>query len=265
LLVGDSLHGGHPDDDSSWLPTAHVDTYDNGGSATDRPLAGPHVAIGRFPCRTKEEVAAMVAKTIAYEKATDQAQKDLAFVCGEGRFGPMVDGMIENLFTQAVGKRVPACFDIDVTYANPTSVYFFPPDDFSKRVVERLSQGPLVFDYIGHGAPETLDDVHWGKKRFPILTVQDAEKVACPEGRYPLALITACWTGCFDAPEKSVGEALALNPKGAVAVLCASRISHPFANALLSLDLTENLFHEGDERLGTRIRKTLDGLSLKSG
>ncbi|MEZ0227398.1 MAG: C25 family cysteine peptidase [Planctomycetota bacterium] len=271
LLVGDSERGARPTTGDCWLPTYHVDTYQNGASATDRPFAprsyrGHSTAIGRFPCRTKEEVAVLVAKTIAYEKApATSPQRDLAFVCGEGRFGPMVDGLIENLFTQAVGKRVPASFDIDVTYANPTSVYFYPPDDFAKRVVERISAGPLIFDYIGHGATESLDTVHWEKKRFPIFTAQDAEKVSCPEGRYPIALITACWTGCFDQPERTVGEALLLNPKGAVAVLAASRISHPFANALLSLDLTESLFRESDERLGTRIRKTLDGLSLKSG
>lgn len=270
LLVGDAARDGRPDD-GPWLPTYLVDTYQNGASATDRLFVRskdgePAVAIGRFPCRTKDEVASLVAKTIAYESApAASAQRELAFVCGEGRFGPMVDGMIENLFTQAVGKRVPSCFDVDVTYANPTSVYFFPPDDFAKRVIERLSQGPLIFDYVGHGATESLDTVHWGKKRFPIFTAADAAKVACPEGRNPIALITACWTGCFDQPERTVGEALLLNPKGAVAVLAASRISHPFANALLSLDLTQSLFEESGERLGTRVRKTLDGLSLESG
>ncbi len=266
LLVGDAWRDARPDD-GPWLPTNLLDTYDNGGSASDYYFA-PHskVAIGRFPCRTPDEVAAMVHKTIAYETAPPApCQKELAFVCGEGRFGPMVDGMIENIFNQAVSKRVPAGFDIDVTYANPQSVYFFPPDDFAKRVIERLSQGPLIFDYIGHGAPETLDSVHWGKKRFPILTAKDAEKVSCEEGHYPIALITACWTGAFDEADRTVGEVLALNPRGAVAVLAASRVSHPFANALLSLELTQNLFEKTDDRLGTRVKRTLDELSLDSG
>jgi hypothetical protein len=262
LLVGDAARDGRPDD-GPWLPTVLVDTYDNGASATDRYFGD---RVGRFPCRTKEEVAAMVAKTIAYEKCDPGTwQRELSFVCGEGRFGPLVDGLIEQLFTQAVGKRVPASFDIDVTYANPQSVYFYPPDDFSKRVVDRLSAGPFVFDYVGHGAPETLDTVHWGKKRFPILTAKDAWKVDCKDGHYPIALLTACWTGAFDQPERTVGEALALNPHGAVAVLAASRVSHPFANALLSLELTERLFKQGDERLGDRFKEALDHLSLTSG
>lgn len=267
LLVGDAWRDARPDD-GPWIPTRLVDTYDNGATATDRVIEGKErgPAVGRFPCRTSDEVKALVAKTIAYEKCPSGAwQKQLSFVCGEGRFGPMVDGLIENLFNQAVSKRVPASFDIDVTYANPQSIYFYPPDDFSKRVVDRLSAGPLVFDYIGHGAPETFDTVHWERKRFPILTAEDAAKVSCEDGHYPIALITACWTGAFDQPERTVGEALLLNPTGAVAVLAASRISHPFANALLSLELTEKLFQESDAPLGDRIRAALDGLSLESG
>jgi hypothetical protein len=272
LLVGDAARDARPDN-GPWLPTALVDTYDNGATATDGLLAPQGVAVGRFPCRTPEQVAALVTKTMEYEETpAGPWQKQLAFVCGEGHFGPMIDSMIENLFTQAVSKRVPDGFDVDVTYANPTSVYLYPPDQFSDRVVERLSQGSLIFDYIGHGATESLDDVHWGAKRFPILRRQDAERVHCEKGQYPIALITACWTGCFDQPETTVGEALVLNPRGPVAVFAASRVSHPFANALLSLDLTRRLFQRGPEvtadrrpRLGERLRAALDELSLESG
>ena len=262
LLVGDAARDGRPDD-GGWLPTQLVDTYVNGATATDRNFGH---CVGRFPCRTKEDVAAMVAKTIAYEKCpAGDWQRELSFVLGEGRFGSTVDGLIEQVFTQAVGERVPASYDIDVTYANPRSVYFFPPDGFAEHVVDRLSQGPLIFDYVGHGTPENLDTVHWGKKRFPILTAKDARKVHCPEGRYPVALLTASWAGAFDEPEETVAKALALNPHGPVAVLAASRVSHPFTNALLSLELTRRIFEQNDERLGTRVREALDELSLKSG
>jgi hypothetical protein len=265
LIVGDAWRDGRPDD-AGWVPTQLFDTFENGASASDAPFGGKNVAVGRFPCRTPREVTAMVEKTIAYEKAGPGAwQKQLSFVCGEGRFGAQVDGMVENLFNQAVGKRVPAAFDIDVTYANPTSVYFYPPDDFHKRVVERLSNGPLIFDYVGHGAPLNFDDVTWGEKWFPIFSVEDAKSVHCEDGHYPIALITACWTGCFDQPDRTVAETLVLNPKGAVACLAASRISHPFANALLSLELTERLFKDGESRLGERVKGALDSLSLESG
>jgi hypothetical protein len=291
LLAGDAWRDARPSVEGAWVPTTLVDTFDNGGSASDRMMlpesarsGDAPVALGRFPVRTLDEAKSVVAKTIAYEKAPPhEGQKQLAFVCGEGRFGELVDGMIEQLFTQAVSKRVPESFDVDVTYGNPTSVFLYPPDQFSKRVVERLSQGPLVFDYVGHGAPWALDDVHvplekptkkkpWPPEaRFPILRTEDAAKVACEPGRNPIVLITACWTGCFDEPERSVGETLFLNPKGAVAVFAASRVSHPLANALLSLELTENLFalrdHTNAERprLGERLARAQARLSPKCG
>ncbi|MBI3724148.1 hypothetical protein HY251_09385, partial [bacterium] len=272
LLVGDAFRDARPDD-GPWVPTSLVDTYDNGGSASDYDLTPAGVAIGRFPVRNVSELQSLVEKTIAYETAPEgEWQKQLAFVTGEGHFGPMIDRAIEDLFARAISKRVPDAFDVDVTYANPTSIFLYPPDEFSKRVVERLSEGPLIFDYIGHGSQHNVDTVHWGTRRFPILRREDAAKVSGEKGRHPIALITACWTGAFDEPEPTVGEALLLNPRGAVAVFAASRVSHPFANALLSLELTRRLFEKAGEvepdarpRLGERLRGALDDLSLESG
>jgi hypothetical protein len=80
-------------------------------------------------------------------------------------------------------------------------------------------------------------------------------------------IITACSTGSFDSPEPCVAESLVLNPRGAIAVIAATRISHPFANAILSLELEARLFAEdaaaGERpRLGERVRGALDGLAL---
>jgi hypothetical protein len=81
-------------------------------------------------------------------------------------------------------------------------------------------------------------------------------------------IITACSTGSFDSPEPCVAESLVLNPRGAIAVIAATRISHPFANALLSLELEARLFDKADEsagerpRLGERVRGAIDGLAL---
>ncbi len=274
LLVGDASHDSRPrNPEGALVPTALVDTLDNGATASDLALAPPGVAVGRFPARTKAGASALVAKTIAYESASAGPwQKQLAFVCGEGHFGEGADAMIENLFTNAVSKRVPDAFDLDVTYGNPASVYFYPPDRFSDRVTERLSEGALILNYIGHGGPESFDDVYWGARRYPIFSRADAEKVACTDSHMPIVLITACLTGAFDEPDPTVGEALILNPRGAVAVFAASRESNALTNALLSLELTSRLFKQAGDveksarpRLGDRLRAALDELSIHSG
>jgi hypothetical protein len=274
LLVGDAHHDARPKGDvGAVLPTALVDSFENGATASDFALAPRGVAIGRFPVRTAEQASALVAKTIAYEQAgTGPWQKQLAFVCGEGHFGAGADAMIENLFTEAVSKRVPDSLDVDVTYGNPGSIYFYPPDEFSNRVTERLSQGALIVNYVGHGGPESFDHVYWGTKSYPIFGRADAEKVACEGSHNPIVLITACLTGAFDEEEETVGEALVLNPKGAIAVFAASRESSPITNAILSLELTSRLFKDAGEvdpaarpRLGERLRAALADLSPTSG
>ena len=64
----------------------------------------PELAIGRIPARTVEQAEIALAKVKQYESSTaGEWMRDLTFFAGEGHFGPVIDGMIENLFTQFYG------------------------------------------------------------------------------------------------------------------------------------------------------------------
>jgi hypothetical protein len=255
LLVGEAGR------DAAWtyapgaaLPTALVDTHDNGASASDgwygalgADCTTPDVAVGRLPSSDPEVVADLVERTVAYEtrRRPGAWQRRLSFVAGEGRFGGAVDRAIEEMATQILSRNVPYDYDVDMTYASPGSPWFWTPALLSDKVVDLLGSGAAMVTYTGHGHMAGFDELRWRGRRYPIFRSEDVQRVRV--GRTPpVVTIIACWTGCFDDPDdEPVGEALVEWPQGPPAVYAASRVSHPFPNALLSHDLVASYFSAG--------------------
>jgi len=257
LLVGDASY------DVDWhfpagetLPTTLVDTIENGATASDHAFVCddkgvPFAAIGRFPARTPTVVTDLVRRTIAYETESEPGpwRRRLSFVAGEGRFGAVADAAIEGIFVEILSKLVPYAYDVNMTYANPTSPYCYVPDKLTEKVVERLNEGCLILNYIGHGHRDGFDNLHLGRRRYPIFMRSDVPDVACAK-RAPIVIVTACWTGAFDyvEAEEPVGERLFEHPGGPIAVIAGTRITHPVGNSILSKDLVGAFFGEDARR-----------------
>ncbi len=233
---------------------------------TDRPwgdLDGdglPEVSVGRLPARDAGELTRMVARTVAYEttlRAPDPWRKRCALVAGEGRFGPAIDLLLEQMFQRIVASKIPAGYDVDLTYANPTSPYCYAPEGFSDRVVERAQEGALVLAYVGHGELRSVDDLtvrgpDGRVRRYPVLDAGRAADLATDAP--PVVVALACWTGNFEDPRRSIGEELLRTGRGPVAFYGATRVSHPVHNALLGIALIGQLFGEdGPARLGPAV------------
>lgn len=254
-----------------------VPSFDVAETATDRPYGDhdddglPEVSIGRLPASDAATMSRMVGRTIAYEAARDAGawQKQCALVAGEGRFGPAVDAMIENLFQRIVAKQIPAQFDVDLTYANPRSAYCFPFEQFADRVVGRLNDGALVMAYVGHGDVRSVDDLtapgpDGRMKRFPVLDATHVPDIQASAP--PIMVAIACWTGQYEGQERCIGEELLATGRGPVAFFGSSRISHPVPNALLGISLVGALFEDaadGADRLGPRLDRARRALVTK--
>ena len=52
---------------------------------------------------------------------------------------------------QTMIQRVPAAYDLSLTYAKIGSAYCPAPPSLSQSVLDRLGEGCLLFNYIGHG------------------------------------------------------------------------------------------------------------------
>ncbi len=244
------------------IPTWTVETYLNGETGSDEPYADldgdhlPDLAVGRLPARTADELAHFVARTIEYEVGPLPGawRKRISFVTGEGRFGGAADQLLENVFKKMVSDLIPDAYDVDVTFASPTSPYLFVPSRLNEKVIERLNSGSLFHVYVGHGFAKGFDSLRWQGKRYPILNVEHLPRVEVTEGM-PIVFVLACTTGAFDDPVvQSIGEGLLRRPEGPVAFLGASRVSHPYAMGILSRDMIDLVFHSNAPRLGEALR-----------
>lgn len=208
---------------------------------------------GRFPADTAEELRTMVAKTVEYEVSLGAGawQRKLAFVTGEGGFGPLVDAAIERQFTTLVAESVPPGYDVELAYAKPSSPYFYYAPKFNENALRLLNEGPLFYAYVGHGLRTALDDVRYKGFTYPILQEKDAAKVGAEGGGLPIMVAIACNTGEYDSRVgDAIGEALVKRPRGPVAFVGGTRITQPYGNALFGREMIRAVLHERAPTMG---------------
>jgi hypothetical protein len=226
-------------------------------AASDNPYAClgtgeiPDLMVGRLPADNIAELKTMVDKFIAYETNLKPGawRRKMNFIAGEGRFGPIFDSLLEGIFVEILSRELPYTFDVTVTYAQPESPYCYVFSEFSDKVIERLNEGCLVFTYVGHGSPRSLDDLYFNGQRFPIFRSEEARKADVGVGN-PLMIVIACSTGYFDdARYDCLGEEVIKTAKGPIAFIGASRVSQPYSNAILGLEFIHALFKQDNENV----------------
>jgi len=212
----------------------------------------PDFALGRVPARSDDDARALLRKIEANEAiavAGNPASGRITYIAGEGHFGAL-DPLLETLFVMMVDRFVPDAFDLSMTYAKASSVYCPPPSHLTATVLERLTEGGVLFNYVGHGHERGLDSLYWNNKRLPILRTRDLQSLdagsVSPMSQRPVAFMSCCSVGHFDLPagDPSLSEALLFHPTGPVAIISGSRITHPYANTILQKDITHALLIE---------------------
>ena len=259
LLLGDVAKGGIPtwtlEQTDATLRSGRDATY-----ATDHPyqvLADgddlPVIAVGRVPARPAEEARTVLEKIKRYEAGDDLGpwRRRIAYAAGEGHFGP-ADALLENLFTSMVTEFVPDEYDVSLTYAKASSIYCPPPSELSSTVLGQLDDGALLFNYVGHGTATSFDHLNWNGRSYPILKVKSLRHLPDDNAQHAIALLTCCSAGWYDLRrgKKSLGEAMLFHPGGPVAVIAGSRVTHPYANAVLQKEITRVLLSNRAETIG---------------
>ena len=271
LLVGDADLDVDFQSENETLPTNLVRTAYNGATASDAvygDLEGdemPELAVGRLPVRSPEDLVAVVRRIIKSETEpiSGSWRREAVFFAGEGRFGPAVDKLIENVAGNLVAKEIPPEFAVTMTYGNPNSAWFWPAAEFNDAVIASFNRGAALFNYVGHGYAEGFDRVEADGKRYPILRGDDVLRLN-NGGKAGLVSIIACSTGHFDdAKTDCVAERMLAKDGGPLAIFASSRISHPFANALLGQGLVKALFKR-EARVGELLLDAKRGMVAES-
>lgn len=226
----------------------------------------PEAHVGRFPVRNLPELESAVRKTIDYESSLRGGlwQRQAAFITGEGHYGAFVDTMIERTFAKIVDETFQKDIDVDVTYANPKSAYFWPEREFAEFVKGRLQRGALFCTYVGHGMPDSVDSIRTPEGRFPVLGMESLKTLGACEAP-AIFTILACWTGDFAKGYDGILEALWRHESGPVAGLGATIPSAPYGNGVLGLELGRAYQDRATARLGDAIDQARRALLQGSG
>jgi hypothetical protein len=211
----------------------------------------PDVAIGRLSADSPGELGAIVRKIIAYEKQrpTGIWQRRVNFVAGVGGFGAVADNVIETATKKVLTEGIPASYETSMTYGSWRSPFCPDPRHFHQATVDRLNEGSLFWVYIGHGQRRVLDRVRTPSGFYHIFDTDDVAKIHCTTGS-PIAIFLACYTGSFDELPDCLGEEFLRAEEGPVAVLCGSRVTMPYAMAVMGHELMEQYFVKRRETLG---------------
>jgi hypothetical protein len=252
LLVGDATFDYRHlvlKDDRNLLPIHWLmsSTWRGGGYPSDHwyallddKAATVSVALGRIPANAPGQVLGVLEKIKACERAAQRrpkwAKQAVALTSVEQRFKDMIGG---------AAKGPLAGFETTLLYPTADTAR-----DDVKKLTERFNAGCTVLYYLGHGGAFVwrVGPIDYDKQQ-DLFTPADVRKLA-NRGRYPLILVTSCYSAAFDN-YLSIGESLLMEPeKGAVAVIATGWKSivesdHPF-----NLRMMENLFVKKMERLG---------------
>ncbi|MFM7072989.1 MAG: C25 family cysteine peptidase [Planctomycetota bacterium] len=211
----------------------------------------PDLAIGRLPADSPAELTALTRRIAAYEQTLDHGlwRQRVNFVAGVGGFGALVDSLLETATKKFLTDGIPTAYDTSMTYGSWRSPYCPDPRRFQQATLDRFNEGCLFWVYIGHGHPLQLDRVRLPNGTHPILTVNDLARLRAKHAP-PIAVMLACYTGAFDFPRDCFAEEMVRAEGGPIAALCGSRVTMPYAMAVLAHGMLEEVFRQRRETLG---------------
>jgi hypothetical protein len=216
--------------------------------------AVPDVAIGRLTADSPDELSEIVGKILSYEQSSDfgQWRRQLNIVAGVGEFGFLADTALEAAARFFLTYSVPPAYQVSVTYGNWRSPYCPDPRQFHFASLQRLNEGCQFWIYIGHGYHTCVDRIRMPDGEYHILANWDIDKLECQQG-LPIAVFLACYAGAFDARQDCLAEHMLRTPGAPVAVIAGSRVTMPYAMAVMSRELMKQCFHGRCQTLGEAV------------
>ncbi|OPZ23499.1 MAG: Peptidase family C25 [Lentisphaerae bacterium ADurb.BinA184] len=195
----------------------------------------PELAVGRLPALSAADLAAIVAKIVAFETApaTPWGQ-DLALLADSPD-----DGGDFTTDSDAMGAVLPAGRTVARIYADELGY-----DLARTSLREAFAEGTRVISYLGHGGFDRLS-------REGLLTSAQVAEMANAE-RLPILFAGTCVAGEAGQPGKDcLAETLIRHTGGGcVAVWAPSTLAHNAQSRVLGARFLSALFDPANPRLG---------------
>jgi len=202
----------------------------------DDPL--PDMVIGRLCVKQNDDLKNIIDKIITYEGIEDEPwHRRIIFAVDDDD-----QDIFENM-AQSLREKLPADFTIRNLYL---STYPAVPEA-TADLIDEISNGALITNYIGHGSTDTWSNSRWfqtpnqntGTTRDDVAALANVDK-------YIFAIILNCLSGTFSevADDYSMAEEfLRQQDKGAVACAAASASGLPSHHKALGIQIYDGLFN----------------------
>lgn len=193
----------------------------------------PLMATGRIAASSNQEVLEYLQKLQQYEAAQDpnsiyntenkEWQKKILHFSGgttasdQNEFQSYLQGMKQTIETDQFGGNVTTFKKINSNPLDPVAV---------AEVSERISQGVSIMNFFGHASADGFE-----------INVDDPSNWN-NEGKYPVVIGNACYTGDIFQNYRSASENFVLLPKeGAIAFISSVRVGYGFTLNYYSSEL----------------------------
>ncbi|MEW6356547.1 MAG: C25 family cysteine peptidase [Planctomycetota bacterium] len=208
----------------------------------------PEVAIGRLPVTSVAELERMIGKIIAQETGTGDWRSRVMLVADDPD-----DGGAFPTDSDALARLVPDGFATDKVYLLGGNLA-----ETRQRVVEGINNGTMLFNFMGHGAPDRF-------AAEPILSVANVASLNNPD-RPAVVTSFTCGAARFALPGfDCLAEALLLADGGAVAVWGPGGYAWHTQQNVLAQALFEEAFGPDRPVLGDAVRRALTAYAAQQG
>ncbi|MBR0166254.1 MAG: type IX secretion system sortase PorU [Prevotella sp.] len=212
-------------------------------------LGKPDVAVGRYPARTAEEAEVLADKTLNYA-ANKYAGPWQNVICMMGDDGNGNTHMATADKVATLVEKNYAGYHIKKIYwdayqrTSSSTGYTYP--DVTQLIKQQMTNGALMMNYCGHGAPYALSHE---------LVMKLADFESSVSNHLPLWVTASCDIMPFDGQEENIGETVMLNKRGGgVAFFGTTRTVYASYNEQMNYAFTKYVLHP-DYTIGEAVRQ----------
>ncbi len=258
LIVGDDQEG--CDDQPWYVPAKQITAYRWGSQQADMYASDlawadidgdsiPDFPVGRIPARSAGQVRVAVNKILKYESLRpSMGLLDLPVAAGAGGFSPTIDRLTTGLLITSLKTFGPKWGQPWIVSGDITNSLCGWPPEGPNAYWKQLANGPAIACLIGHGWEKGFYFTPWKDKKL-YFTADQAKRILVKGPPTAPMVIVACLSAKFTGAEPCISEELLFLPAGPVAMIAATRRSHPLPNYFTGISLLKEA-SVGHERLG---------------
>lgn len=236
---------------TSYSTDDYIGMLADNNNTFDIASAQIHVAVGRMPVKSVTEANAAVSKLENYVKSPRLGawRNNVMVIADDQDNGEHLD-QAEKVITNLKKSGNGASFIYEKLYLDSYPLTMSSTGASyplaKQRMLDKISEGVLFLDYIGHANPR-----EWGHEK--LLTWTDITSMS--NRNLPFLYAATCEFLAWDDDEVSGGEEMWLHPEaGVIGMLCPSRKVYISLNGTLNVNTAPFVF-----------RKTADGESARIG